>query len=552
MKGERAALMRLKARIFVNTVRAVRSEPLIKKAVVTFFVALWICGGFYGMYEGVRFLMSFPGVGDYLATRLFSLFIAGVSLMLVFSAMVLAYPILYSRGENALLHSLPLTQGAIMSCKLWETIFLSSWAYLLMAVPLLLAYFIAGGLGIRMFLLSWLFFLPLVVVCGAAGTLGVLILGRFLPRAGKWRSWGLLAVLGIWGVCILWKTGGGNRAGADQALQFLNVIMARCEVASWFLLPSSWVADGIRSADGGRYGEALFLWLVLVSNAIFLLSLSELLGERLLPAALDRYNSRGQFSGARSLRPRIARNSPLLALASKDLLTFIRDASQWGQFALFFGLLGIYFLNLRNVPYDMGSLFWRYLLFFLNLSALGLILAGLSSRFFFPLMSGELKRFWFLGLTRFGAGELLWEKYLLCALFTVGVSGLLALLSGIMLRVSPLLLAGSILSVVFMGIAISGLSIGLGAIYPNLKASAPVEVISGFGGTMVLVANVAYVFLALLIQAIPLFLHVRGLVRDDRFPLYFLGGLCVLGVVSCAAALLCLCTAKRKLETMEL
>jgi ABC-2 type transport system permease protein len=235
-----------------------------------------------------------------------------------------------------------------------------------------------------------------------------------------------------------------------------------------------------------------------------------------------------------------------------DVISFCRDPGQWGQFALFFGLLGIYILNLGNLPYDLGSLFWRYLLFILNLSAMGFTLAGLSSRFFFPLMSLDLKRFWFLGLTPLSIQRILGEKYFLCVGFTVGITGPLALLSGLMLGVSPLLLASSIVSVLFMGIAISGLSVGLGAVYPNPRASSPAEVISGFGGTVVLVLNMVYICVTLALLGIPLYCHLKGLITEFTFAMCLLGSVCLIGVVSIATALIALTLARRKLEVMDL
>ncbi len=552
MVSEVSELLQLKIRLFANTIKSIMGEPLFKSFTVALFVCLWIFGIFYLAHRGLSFIIGFPGIGDYLVGKLFYLFSFAIFTMLIISNTLLAYSRLYIGRENLLLFSLPIPSSAIVSSKLWETIFLGSWAFALMGMPLLMAYFVCSGLGIGLFFLSWLYFIPLLIVCGSVGLIVSLLLALYTPRFKKWMGWLLIPILASGVTVITWRYRIGHFASGDQSIYFVNQIVSRCRFASWFLLPSRWVVDGIFSLGEGRYWNAAFLWLLLLSNAVFLYCTCALMGEKFLLEGWNRRMSRGSpESGAKSLLLTRA-HAAFWSILFKDLITFFRDPTQWGQFALFFGLLGIYILNLRNLPYDLGSLFWVYLLFILNISALGLTLAALSSRFFFPLMSLELKRFWFLGLTPFGLRRMIKEKYLLCAGITVGITLVLALLSGLMLGISRLLLLSSLVSVVFMGLAISGLSIGIGAVYPNLKASSSAEVISGLGGTMILVLSLIYVCLALFIQAIPLYLHLKGLITESLLPIYLIGSVCVLGGLSISTAIICLSAGRRKLEAMDL
>ena len=551
MTGELGILLGLKLRIFANAVRSVRREPPLKSAVVASFVAAWGIGGFYLFHEGLTFVRSFPGIGDYLTARLFYLFSLAVFIMLAFSSALLSYPVLYGRRENELLFSMPLPVSAIVSCKLWESIFLSSWAFVIMTVPLMLAYFTAGGYGTRLFFLAWIYFLPLAVVSGAIGLLSALLIGCLAPRLSHRRTV-LLAAAALLLAAVWWAARGSTTAAGDQSLRFVNQLMSKCNLAAWFLFPSSWAVDGILSVARGAYGRALFLWAVLLSNALFLFSLCGVAGEALLERGWNLHRGGAAGRVRVSGRTWVSTRSPLAALVAKDILTFIRDPAQWGQFALFFGLLGIYIVNLRNLPYEIQDKFWRYLLFTLNLSGLGLTLAGLSSRFFFPLISLELRQFWLLGLCPLSRAEILVEKYLLCTVFTVAVTCALAVLSGVMLGVSLPLLLGSVAAVVCMGVAISALSVGLGAAYPNPAARSSAEAISGLGGTMVLVLNLVYISAALVIEGYPLFLNLRGRIGDSALPVWMIGSGLVLAAVSAATAFLSLRAGRRKLERIEL
>ena len=548
-----AALLSAKRRILAATVRSIGKEPPLKVAVVGLFAAGWVCGAFLISREGFSFVARFPGIGEYLLDRLLYLFSLGVFAMLALSCALLAYPLLFAKKENELLLSMPLGRAGIAACRIVETIFLGSWAFFLTGTPIMLAYFHLSETGLRGFAFSWIFFIPLVVLAGAAGLLAALLLGRFLPRGLPPALRRAAALLSAAAAALLIGRHGGP-AGAGRSLGFVDQVVSKCRLASWFPLPSSWAAEGIFAAARGARGDAWLLWGALVRTVLFLLAVGPSGAERLLQAGWDRRASAPARLRARGARGRswTERRSPAVALALKDALSFVRDFGQWGQFALFFGLLGLYLLNLRAMPYDLESDFWRYLLFILNLSALGFTLAGLSSRFFFPLMSVELARFWFLGTSPLGARRILGEKFLLCATFISGITLLLALLSGLMLGVPPMLLAGSLAAVVSMGCAISGLSVGLGALYPNLKAASPAEAVSGLGGAIVLILNLGYLLCALALLGLPLLLRLRGALPGAAFPSCFWGCVGVLGAGSAAVAALALRAATRWLERADL
>ena len=101
---------------------------------------------------------------------------------------------------------------------------------------------------------------------------------------------------------------------------------------------------------------------------------------------------------------------PVKALALKDARLFFRDPTQWTQFMIFFGLLCIYVLNLRNVALDYQSRYWETLISHLNLAASMLTLSTLTTRFVFPQFSLEGRRLWIIGLSPIGLQKVLRAK----------------------------------------------------------------------------------------------------------------------------------------------
>ena len=78
------------------------------------------------------------------------------------------------------------------------------------------------------------------------------------------------------------------------------------------------------------------------------------------------------------------------ALIVKDIRTFWRDATQWGQSLILLGLLIASIVHLRHFSHRLTSDFWIDLTSYLNLGACALNLATLTTRFVFPQISLEL------------------------------------------------------------------------------------------------------------------------------------------------------------------
>src|SRR5207237_10125559 len=123
------------------------------------------------------------------------------------------------------------------------------------------------------------------------------------------------------------------------------------------------------------------------------------------------------------------------ALVGKDVRVFWRDTSQWSQFVIFFGLLGLYVVNLRNVAYDWNNPYWAAFVSFLNLGAASMTLATLTTRFVFPQFSLEGKRLWMVGMVPYGLKRVLLEKFWLSSVCSGAITSLLMITSSCMLRI---------------------------------------------------------------------------------------------------------------------
>jgi ABC-2 type transport system permease protein len=182
-------------------------------------------------------------------------------------------------------------------------------------------------------------------------------------------------------------------------------------------------------------------------------------------------------------------------LMLKDVRHFVRDARQWTQMAIMFGLLLTYVVNLHRLPVDIGSANQKSLMAFLNLATVSLILATFTSRFVFPLLSLESQQLWLLGLLPVRRVTILLVKFLFAATVTAVSACGVVWLAAAQLALPRDWALMNLLACLSVCLGLSGLAIGLGARFPSLGERNPARIAAGFGGTVNLIASMVFVVL---------------------------------------------------------
>jgi ABC-2 type transport system permease protein len=236
--------------------------------------------------------------------------------------------------------------------------------------------------------------------------------------------------------------------------------------------------------------------------------------------------SRGRFGGTRwrsrertgamALETRLAFLAPdARALVIKDMRTLLRDPAQWIQGLLFFGLLALYFFNLRNLHYHLLSAVWRNLIVFLNMFSLSAVMCSFCSRFIYPQLSLEGQAFWLIGLAPTTMGRVLKIKFFASLVGMLAISVVLMAVSTAMLEVGWRVWVTALGLAVAISLGLCGLATGLGAVFLDLKQRNPMAIISGFGGTLNLALSLAYMAAAILPFGVLYHYYTLGRIGDS-------------------------------------
>ncbi len=516
-----SALVRMQGRASVNLGRVLKRESLFKVVFILGFVALLLAGLWFFFLRAFRFLDSFEGLGTIVIDRLFSLFFLGMGLMLAVSSVVTSYSSMFLSREVPFLLVSPLTPARIAVHKFAEAAGLSSWAFFFIIVPFAGAYAAHRGLGGWFALWTFLFSVPFVILCAGLGALGALAWARWMPL-GVWiKRLGLLAAL--LGAAWIWWHSRGVIDESDAATFRVSRLVPGLRLASNPWLPSWWFSEGLVALGRGHWVRGGLLFGTLASTGALMGVALERLGGWTLYASWQRAQASRSTQRGRALSLRLGRRLTRLlphdvgALLVKDVRTFMRDPMQWSQALIFFGLLAVYFANLRTFRYHTRSDYWRNMISFVNVFSVSAVTCSLASRFIYPQLSIEGQGFWILGLAPTSMKRIMMTKFVSGTLLLLAAGSALALLSSGMLSVEPVTRRLTVLVVSAIALSVGALSTGLGAVFLDLEQRNPSAIVSGFGGTLNLVLSLLFMLVAILPFGVIFHMRDMGVLQEAAF-----------------------------------
>ncbi len=565
-------LLRVNALTFWRRFTSLREQSRLLTAVVLAFIVGYLGISFWLFYEGLRFILRFPGMGLLLVERLLFLLFAMLFILLLLSNLIVSYSNLFRNRETSFLLTMPVSTHTIFQWKLIESALVASWAFLFLIAPLVGAYGLTRGVPWHFYAGTLALLALFIALPALLGSFLAVNLARYLDRrAFQIIIFFALAALIGWAAYWLGFKDDASDPGSDHVATVLDKMLAKTRFAEFPFLPSFWLSSGLLGWQDGIWSAVGFFTLMLLSYVAFFGLLAGTRMGGLFYSASSAVHSRGgvfdrwQRTGARTfsrteardgapgLAERLAKWVPGLptdirALLVKDLRMFWRDTTQWAQSLMLFGLLGVYIFNLPHFTLQLSHPFWVQLVSYLNLGACALNLATLTTRFVFPQFSLEGKRVWIVGLAPLGLERVVRAKFWLAASTSLVITLGLISLSCYMLDLPAVRTAYFAVAIAVMTLTLNGLAVGIGVLYPNFKEDNPSKIVSGFGGTFCLVLSFLYILGSVILLALgaPWALATTG---DKVQALACLAGFVTLSLALGAAPMT---MAVRRVRTMEI
>src|SRR5947209_2323681 len=201
----------LRWRLLHNSMRLLMAQSLVRVlTIVAISVLIW--GLIFGLtWAGLHELKTRGEVDLDLRVMelILDLLFLTLSVMLTFSTGIILYSSLFASAESQFLLTAPIADDHVFAYKLQGGIAFSSWAFVLLGSPILIAYGIEIGDGAPWYYYAVmpLFFLGFILMPGSLGAVPCLLLVNIVPRYRRQVLVGigalLLTVLLSWAIARL-------------------------------------------------------------------------------------------------------------------------------------------------------------------------------------------------------------------------------------------------------------------------------------------------------------------------------------------------------------
>jgi ABC-2 type transport system permease protein len=552
-------LCRLRWRLLRNGMLSHMRQHPWRWIVLGSVAGLFLVADYVFFWRLLGHLFAIPGgFGPLLMTQLLNMVFLTFFSMLLFSNTIASLSTIYLSSDLLMLMSSPIRLTNIFVTKFYQTLLNSSWMVALFGLPIFLAFGQVHRASLAYYVWLLPIFLAFLMIPAGLGMLFTMLLMRYFPAKQAHKALTILSVCCMAALVMFIRFLRPERlvqeASDEIILQFLDAL----KIPDFPFLPSTWATKALLAGagvlPGPVLGHALLLWAG--AGGIFVLAVW---------VASQVYYT-GWSGGTTAARQTPRRTwqlewllAPLLrfcapatrGLLLKDLKLFFRDPAQWSQLFLLGALAVIYLYNIQHLP--LNTLFLKNLIAILNLGLAGFVLSAVAARFVFTSTSLEGRSFWIILASPMPFRSFLRVKFLMYILPLLVLAETLVVVSNLLLKADAYITLFSVCTIMLMTCGLTGLGVGLGAMYPRFQYENIAETAASAGGMLYMLLSLGFIGLIVVLTARPLYVHLY-----HKFLLQSIGGvevyLCYIAIAG-----LCLVTTilpvilgQRALEQMEL
>ena len=515
-----------------SMLNSVNPEHNGKNRMVIFFGSLGVL--FWLSLFGVSWwflgkCLTLEPFGVILVKKIVGLVFITLFFVLIISNLVSAFSTFYLADDLKLLMTKPISSDTLYTGRLLESCVQASW----MVFTFGLAIFVAAGVvfnsGILYYLTVLAILVPFFLIPTELAVLVSLFLTNVFPAR---RTRDFIIFLGVVGFVLFYIS---FRALAPESLvnpeQFQGTmeLFSALKTPNNLYLPSTWASETLFPVLASERGHVLIFLSLLYSTAAALFFITFWAFDRLHFSGLSKATegshrgsglerARSLFSFIKSTRHKTLEQlvktaqksnkklNPIREMVQKDLISFMRDTAQWSQLILLATLTLVYLVNYQYFrAIGEGGIIGPIGLYLANVALTGFIITAVSVRFVFPTVSLEGRAFWLIRSAPWPISKFLRAKWLTATIPLVIVAEILALFSNLLLESDRLFTLYNCALMVVLVPGITGLGVGLGAIYPRFKIDNAAKIASGFGGVLFMILSMFLIVFELLLSTYPLF-----------------------------------------------
>lgn len=478
------------------------------------------------MYFFISSFYSIEIVGSIVLRKLIEVLLLSLFGMLCFSNVVTALSNYYLSEDLELLLSLPVSKTDFYFARFTETLTQSSWMVVSLATAILISYGIVYDQGLSYYGLLSVVMLCFSIIPTSIGVSIASILVSVFPARRIREALVLVSILVLVVVFILIRVLRPEQLADAENFESVAAYMTQLQTPMPILNPPTWAANVLIAS---LYQRSI-PWVefsLLIAGSITGIAVSRRITQKLYDDGRAKAQEArvARLAGSQFLDniiaiwtlplPRKARS-----IVSKDIKTFVRDPAQWTQLFLVGSIVVIAIVSVANLPVDSFRGPWMQTwlngLSFLILALVGFVMAALAARFQFAAVSNESRGFWIVRTGPLSAREFLWAKAFPGFLPMLLVGETLAVSSITILDAQSAMLWVGIGTALGFSFALSGIAVGMGAMYPDFKTNNAAKLAASPAGLLYMLTALGLVFGVLAIEATPVYWLIASQIRETE------------------------------------
>ncbi len=293
--AESQLLWQVRMRSLAATLGQSLRTARLRVTLVLLLSALFWLGLFELFGAGFEFLsmtINHPATHAQTVQAIYNVFFISLMVMLVFSSAIILYGGLYCSTEAEFLLTTPVRAERIVLHKLQEAIAFSSWGFVILGSPMLVAYGVQTDAPWYYFALLLPFMLAFIYIPGGLGAIVCMVFVHRLARVRRrLLSVGIAAAI-CGAALVAWSLLGKTESDLLTPRWFQEML-ARLQFSEHRLLPSWWLSSGLLEAartdrgprSGAAWAESLLFLSLLISNALLLRVVAVAVGGRIYRAS---------------------------------------------------------------------------------------------------------------------------------------------------------------------------------------------------------------------------------------------------------------------------
>ncbi|OHE59555.1 MAG: hypothetical protein A2Z47_16060 [Thermodesulfovibrio sp. RBG_19FT_COMBO_42_12] len=465
---------------------------------------------FIGTYKVLDFIRGIFYFGEILSKKLLSMTIFTLSIFLVLSNIITALSSFYISKDISFLLSKPVRIKEILRLKTIETIFSSSWMVISFIPPFFIAYGINYGASFLFYLVLILTFIPFILVSGGVGITIAHLLTRIFPV--KKTRLAILAIGLITFIFLYIFIRSQWSISPERPERFIHSLLSL--KTDYPYLPGFWMTESVAPLLK-RQPPNFFYPGLLLSFGAFILIVSGMVGNKLYNINLERIQPSVRYGAKATVEGFYpGRNGAVLW---KDVKIFFRDAGQWSQLFIIGALILVYIYNFKTLPLkSIANIFpfIRELMALVNMVTAGLVLSAVSARFLYSSISLEGMSFWIIRTSPVNVKRILLSKFLFGFIPVTVILSTVVFITNMAIGSDNLLMFLSVCTMLILCISISGLGIGMGAVYPKFKYENIASISMSPGGMFFMLIAFAVILLTVSIEAWAFFQYKKAVLSN--------------------------------------